>query len=124
MTATVFPEKSLSGAASAPPPVKISPLLSAYPRFRMARISRQSRVLSSSAAWMQPLDEVDMHAKIAGPHRKDDCFGDVVADVTHDGNGDVVDIGLSPADVRQAHQLKSKILRVELAQAPVDQAAE
>ena len=46
ITATVLPEKSLIGAASAPPPGNSSPLLSANPRWRIVRTSRRSALRS------------------------------------------------------------------------------
>ena len=77
---------------------------------------------------MEPLDEVDVDAKIAGLDGKDDGFVHLVADVPHDRNGDVMDIGLPPPDIGQPDKPKSKTilptLGIEFAKIAFDQTAE
>jgi len=77
---------------------------------------------------MQPFDEVDVDAKISGTHRQDDCFIDLIADVTHHWNCNVMDIGLPPTNICKANERKSETafptLRVEFAQIAFDKAAE
>src|SRR5215475_11450216 len=81
-----------------------------------------------SPHWVEPFDEVDVDAEVAGLDGKDDSFVHLVADVPHHRNGNVMDVDLPPPDIGQADQFKSKTilptLGIEFAKIALDQTTE
>jgi len=69
-----------------------------------------------------------VNAKIPGPHGQNNCFVDLIADIPHHRNCNVMDICLPSADIGKANELESEAvfsgLRIEFAEIAFDQAAE